>query len=439
MIFEALNLNKSLRNALDDLGYIYPTPIQEAAFPVIMSGKDVVGIAQTGTGKTFAYLLPLLRMHEVKKKPVPRVLIIVPTRELVLQHVEEIEKLTTYMTVRTVGVYGGTNINTQKLLLLDPVDIIVGTPGRTLDLALHGVLKLTGIKKLVIDEVDEMMNLGFRPQLKRLLDLLPERRQNLMFSATMTGEIEQLLNSFSVDYQKIEIAPHGTPLEQIIQRGYEVPNFYTKINLLHILLANDPEMTKILIFAPTKKMADETFEKLSPHFPGQIGVIHSNKSQNYRINTVKKFQAGDFKAIIATDIMARGLDISGVSHVINLNVPDEALDYIHRIGRTGRADEKGIAITFFAPYEEAYRDAIETLMDKRIPILPLPDELQLSERVHDSEKETQGDKNYLNAPTLKHSKGAFHEKKNKNKKVNRAHEKRLAWKKRKQKAKKRRR
>src|SRR5688572_13088633 len=212
MTFDELNLNTPLLNALSDLGYIHPTTIQHKAFSVIMSGRDVVGIAQTGTGKTFAYLLPCLRQWKFSKEKVPQILILVPTRELVVQVLEEIQKLSKYMSVSATGVYGGTNINTQIGEVMKGVEIIVATPGRLIDLSLKGALKLKAIKKLVIDEVDEMLNLGFRSQLKLVLDLLPLKRQNIMFSATMTKDVEVLIHDFFNQPLKIEAAPTGTPL-----------------------------------------------------------------------------------------------------------------------------------------------------------------------------------------------------------------------------------
>ena len=223
MTFDDLNLNTALLSALDDLGYTTPTTIQERVFPIVMSGKDVCGIAQTGTGKTFAYLLPCLRQWKFSKDKSPQILIVVPTRELVAQVVEEVKKLTPYMSLVVTGVYGGVNINTQKLEVEKGVDVLVATPGRLYDLALAGAFKTKTIKKLVIDEVDEMLNLGFRTQLKNILDLLPAKRQNLLFSATITEEIEALIEMYFNDPVRVEAAPTGTPLENIIQTGYEVP------------------------------------------------------------------------------------------------------------------------------------------------------------------------------------------------------------------------
>lgn len=227
MTFSDLNLNRFLLDALNEMGFTTPTPIQEKAFSVIMSSRDMVGIAQTGTGKTFAYLLPILRQLTFSEQKYPRVLIVVPTRELVVQVVEEIENLTPYINVRFVGVYGGTNLNKQKQVVYEGQDIIVATPGRLLDLALDGILKLKQVQKLVIDEVDEMMNLGFRPQLITLLDLLPKKRQSILFSATLTKEVSGILNQFFKAPVKIEIASSGSPLDTITQLAYP-------LSLIHI-------------------------------------------------------------------------------------------------------------------------------------------------------------------------------------------------------------
>jgi ATP-dependent RNA helicase RhlE len=418
LTFEELNPGKALLNALQDLEYVYPTPIQVQAFPVVLSGKDMVGVAQTGTGKTFAYLLPLLKQLKYSEQKNPRILVIVPTRELVLQVVDELHKLTEYITVRIAGVYGGANINTQKQVVHDGLDILVATPGRLVDLALSGVLRLKSIQKLVIDEVDEMLNLGFRHQLNDILDLLPERRQNLLFSATLTEEVDQLIIDFFNQPVKVEVAAHGTPLDQIVQQAYQVPNFNTKVNLLEWLLTSDETINKVLVFTGSKRLADRLHEKMNAVFPDQIGVIHSNKSQNQRINSLKRFEEGVQRVLIATDIIARGLDIHEVTHVINFDTPEVPGNYIHRIGRTGRADKAGIAITFVNEAEQEYQGEIENLMQMPIPMLELPEGLTISTEYTPEEKPSLFDKNYRKITSLKNSQGAFHEKKEKNQKVN---------------------
>ncbi|MBP1651483.1 MAG: box helicase domain protein, partial [Bacteroidetes bacterium] len=276
MTFDELNLSKPLLNALSDLGYTTPTTIQEKAFSVVMSGQDVCGIAQTGTGKTFAYLLPALRQWKFSKDRYAQILVVVPTRELVTQVVEAVKKLTPYMNLEVAGFFGGVNMNPQMVTANEKLDVVVATPGRLVDLVLSGALKLKAIKRLVIDEVDEMLNLGFRPQLKHILDLLPAKRQNLLFSATITPEVEDLMEVYFNAPITIEAAPVGTPRENISQTGYAVPNFNTKVNLLELLLKTREEMSKVLIFAATKELANQLYEQLETKFPERVGVIHSN-------------------------------------------------------------------------------------------------------------------------------------------------------------------
>lgn len=419
MTFEELNLNKPLLNALEYLGYTTPTTIQQKVFSVVMSGKDVCGIAQTGTGKTFAYLLPSLRQYQFSKDKTPQILIIVPTRELVVQVVEAVQKLTTYMNVVTVGVYGGVNIKSQILELKDGVDILVATPGRLIDLLTSGFIKTKSLKKLIIDEVDEMLNLGFRPQLKNILDLLPVRRQNLLFSATITDEVEQLIQTYFNEPIRVEAAPAGSPLENISQTLYYVPNFNTKVNLLEMLLAEDESMSKVLIFAATKELSDQLYDKISKKYGEKVGVIHSNKAQNNRFDTVKAFKNGSCTRLIATDIIARGIDIAEVSHVINFDVPEVPENYVHRIGRTGRVDKKGISITFVTEKEKEQLEAIEAVMKYKIPELDLPENLTISDKLTEAEMPQVQMKYVLVKAPKKDAVGpAFHEKAEKNQKVN---------------------
>lgn len=418
MTFDDLNIGNPLLNALNDLGYTIPTPIQQQVYSTALAGKDVVGVAQTGTGKTFAYILPLLRHLKFSDQKHPRILILVPTRELVVQVMGEVEKLTTYINVRVKGVYGGTNINTQKQSVYDGCDILVATPGRLLDLALSGVLKLKGIQKLVIDEVDEMLNLGFRTQLTNLLDILPDKRQNLMFSATMTSDVDTLIDAFFNHPEKFSIVPTGTPLENIDQNGYFIPNFYTKINLLEHLLANKEVMRKVLVFVESKKLADRLEERLMEKFPGETGVIHSNKSQNFRLNSIKRFDRGTNRILIATDLISRGIDFENVTHVVNFDTPEFAENYLHRIGRTGRAEAKGAAITFVNKAEEEFFYAIEQLMNSKIPLLEIPAEVEISDIFTPEEQPNLADKNYLPETTRKGVNSGFQKKKEKNLKTN---------------------
>jgi ATP-dependent RNA helicase RhlE len=282
------------------------------------------------------------------------------------------------MSLIAIGVYGGVNINTQQIEVEKGVDVLVATPGRLYDLAMNGAFKTKYIKKLVIDEMDEMLNLGFRTQLKNIMDLLPQKRQNLLFSATITPEVTALMDTFFNAPEVIEAAPAGTPLENIEQQIYQVPNFNTKVNLLSHLITGDASMQKVLIFAATKKLADQLFESVASKFEGRVGVIHSNKEQNHRFNTVKLFKDGTYQFLIATDIVARGIDIAEVSHVINFDTPDVPENYIHRIGRTGRFDKKGIAITFTTQKEAPLLEAIESLMQYQVPVVTIPNDVEIS-------------------------------------------------------------
>jgi ATP-dependent RNA helicase RhlE len=417
--FSDLKISKPLLNAINDIGFVTPTTIQERAFPIIMSGKDIVGIAQTGTGKTLAFLLPCLQQWNYSKVKSPQILIIVPTRELVMQIVNEVNKLTKYMNVITVGIYGGANIKTQSKTVYNGVDVLVATPGRLYDIAMLGVLRFKNIKTLIIDEIDEMLNLGFRHQLINNIELLPKKRQNLMFSATLTKDVENFINEYFYNPLKIEAAPSGTPLKDIEQIKYNTKNYYTKVNLLKWLLLENREFDKVLIFTSTKKLADQLFEDIKDNFVDKIGVIHSNKSQNNRFGTVNKFHNGTYKIVIATDIVARGIDISKVSHVINFDTPEIPENYIHRIGRTGRADKKGKAILFVTEKDLIKINNIEGMMNMEIKSEPFPiDNVEISEELTLDEMPVDDMKEVF-VKTLKEEKSgpAFHEKLEKNKKT----------------------
>ena len=419
MTFRDLNLKKQLWNALDDLGYETPTTIQSASFNVMMSGQDTIGIAQTGTGKTLAYLLPCLNMWKFSKEPHPQILIIVPTRELVTQIVSEIEKLTTYMNVAVGGVYGGTNMNTQIAMVLQGLDIVVGTPGRILDLATNGSLQLKKVTKLVVDEVDETLSLGFRHQLMRIFDFLPSKRQNMVFSATLSEEVSTFLDAHFTAPVRVEAARSGTALTQIDQIGYRVPNFLSKVELLKYLLETTGDASKVLVFVSSRALADLLFEQLEPIFENTLGIIHSNKAQNFRFKSVQDFQAGVHRILIATDLIARGIDVSDVSHVINFDIPEIPENYIHRIGRTGRADKNGIAITFVSEKDEHSLATIEELMRQQLSFTTVPETVEFSEVLLEFEKPkpvTSGKIVKLARPDDVGP--AFHEKKAKNKKVN---------------------
>jgi ATP-dependent RNA helicase RhlE len=416
--FNELNLNKQLFNAIEDLGFKQQTPIQSDTYSRILSGKDLVGIAQTGTGKTIAYCLPLLQELSYSTQTNPRILILVPTRELVAQVVETLNQLTKYLSCRIIGVYGGTNMNTQKKCLQDGADVVVATPGRLYDLALCRALQLKGVKKVVIDEVDIMLDLGFRFQLTNIFELLPNKKQNLMFSATMTEDIEEIISSFFSLAEKVQIALSGTPLENIIQTKYSVPNYFTKENLLVNILRDEQKMKKVLVFVSSKKNADRLYESISEFFISELAVIHSNKSQNYRFRSINQYSEGKVRILIATDIIARGLDLNKISHVINFDTPTFPENYMHRIGRTGRSEEEGNSILFYTEREDVYKDKIEDLMKRKISKLEIPEDVEITQKLTTEEHRANNKNINRNLKKEERINSGFHEKSAKNQQVN---------------------
>lgn len=416
--FDSLQLKNPLKNVIADLGFEQPTPIQVQAYPVILSGKDVVGISQTGTGKTYAYMLPLLQELKFSKQQHPRILILVPTRELVTQMVEQIELLAKYINVRVLGVFGESNIRVQKESLAEGQDIIVATPGRLYDLIINRALQPRDISKLVIDEVDVMLDLGFRVQLTNLFELLPSRRQNIMFSATMTEEVDALIDDFFTTPEKIAVAVSGTPLDNIKQSCYAVKNFLTKTRLLNHILEDRNEFHKVVVFISNKKLADRLYDVVAESFGAQVCIIHSNKSQNYRLRSVEEFDEGSKRILIATDVIARGLDLDKVSHVINFDVPNYPENYMHRIGRTGRAEELGKSILFYTEKEEVLKKAIESLMDYKIPMEDFPEEVEITNELIPEERPKIAESNYNRNTKPRKTITEDAEKKEKNKKVN---------------------
>lgn len=415
--FADFELPEKILDVLADQNLFEPTPIQEKSLKPILSGRDVMGIAQTGTGKTLAYLLPVLKTWKYNKTGNPTVVILVPTRELVVQVTEIVKNLTQNITARVVGIYGGVNIKTQKLLFNDGCDILVGTPGRIMDLAIDNAISLKEVQKLVVDEFDEMLNLGFKVQLANIFTMMREKRQNILFSATMTEAVDAVLEEYFANPIEISLAKSGTPLEKIEQIAFKVENFNTKINLLEHLLKTDTDFSKVLIFCNNKKNADYLYTKIDELFPDEFDVIHSNKSQNYRLNAMRNFEAQKVRGLITTDIMARGLDISDITHVINFEIPEIPEQYIHRIGRTGRADKNGISISFVTKKEETLLLDIELLMDKALIMKGFPAEVKVNPVKIASEKETVVMKN-AHTVKLEEGGGAFHDKKDKNKKIN---------------------
>ena len=416
MEFKDLNISKPILSALQEAGYEHPTPIQVQAFPVIRSGKDMIGIAQTGTGKTLAYLIPLLMKLHYAQGMHPRALVIVPTRELVVQVCESVELLTEFMDIRCIGIYGGTNIRTQQAAVYQGVDLLVATPGRFMDIYMNGLVRTGQVKTVVVDEAERLMDLGFMPQLRSILGVIPEKHQTLLFSATFSATVDELAREFlSPDFVRVETATQATPVENVAQWRYDVPNIATKINLLRLLLADRDTFRRVMVFTETKKNADRIVEKLADHWRGELSVLHSNKAQNSRLNALNAFRRGDTRILVSSDVAARGIDIQDVSHVINFDIPAIPEEYVHRIGRTARAGKEGVAISFVSEKEEPKFETIEQLTGQQVPVLPLPDGLEISDLLMDEEKVQTANIVYQRGKPQ--GGGAFHQRSAKNSKT----------------------
>jgi len=415
--FADFKFNKQILTAIEEAGYTYPTPIQQKAIPPILAGQDVMGIAQTGTGKTAAFVLPILMKLKYAQGADPRALILSPTRELAMQIEEHIRLFAIHTDLRTVVLYGGLGPKTQIAELEKGVDILVATPGRFLDLYLAGHVVTKSLTVLVMDEADKMMDMGFISKLHRILEVVPRKRQNLLFSATMSELVHKIAGDFLAFPTVVEVTEQATPAQTVTQSLYYVPNLKTKINLLQHLLKDANAFHRLIVFCKTKAVADSVFHFLERKYGTEnVRVIHANKGQNTRINSIQAFKDGKIRILVATDVAARGLDVSNVSHVINFDVPIVIEDYVHRIGRTGRAFQKGDAITFCNPAEEYYIRKIEKLIRQQIPVVEIPDEVFVEKTEYE---ERQAQAREIDAQKRKDNpdfKGAFHEKKAANQK-----------------------
>jgi ATP-dependent RNA helicase RhlE len=418
--FEDFKLNRQLLNAIEEAGYTQPTPIQQKAIAPILSGQDMMGIAQTGTGKTAAFVLPMLMKLKYAQGKDPRALILAPTRELAMQIEENIIQFAKYTGLRTVVLYGGLGPKTQIAALEKGADILVATPGRFLDLYLAGHIVTKSIQFLVLDEADKMMDMGFIGSIHRILEVVPRKRQNLMFSATMSELVHKISGDFLKFPLVIEVAAQATPAHTVSQVLYKVPNLKTKLNLLQELLKDDERFHRLIVFCKTKTVADNIFHYLDRRYGAeQVRVIHANKGQNTRINSINAFKEGNIRMLVATDVAARGLDVADVSHVINFDVPIIIEDYVHRIGRTGRAYKSGEAITFCAESEEFYIKKIEKLMRQAIPVSDLPATVFVEETPYEERQAMAREIDLQKRKDNPDFQGAFHEKKLKNTKGDR--------------------
>jgi ATP-dependent RNA helicase RhlE len=378
MSFDNLGLSQPVLQALALKEYTVSTPIQEQAIPLLLEGRDLLGIAQTGTGKTAAFMLPSIdRLGQSKKRPFPRscrMLVLAPTRELASQIAESARAYSRFSHMSVVTVFGGTSINKNRQDVQRGVDILVATPGRLLDLCEQGHLDLRSVEILVLDEADQMLDLGFIHDLKKIVRMLPAKRQTLFFSATMPPAIKDLADRFLSNPAQVSVAPAATTAERVEQfvtfvQQSEKPALLTM--MLRVGFGEKGSMDRVLIFSRTKHGADRIVKQLAAsNIPAN--AIHGNKSQPQRERALAEFKSGKVKILIATDIAARGIDVSGVSHVVNFDLPNVSEQYVHRIGRTARAGAAGIAIAFCAEDERPYLRGIEKLTRQKIEVTPLP-------------------------------------------------------------------
>jgi ATP-dependent RNA helicase RhlE len=412
MTFEDLKLTRQFLDAITDAGYTTPTEIQEKGIPRILSGQDLIGIAQTGTGKTAAYLLPVLSQLKYAQGEEPRALVLVPTKELVIQVMSEAEKLSKYTDLRCVALYGGIGPMAQAKQLIAGVDLVIATPGRLLEMYSRGAVLTRKIKHIVLDECDRMMDMGFWPQLREVQEKMPQKKQQLLFSATFPPKVERIADNFLLFPSRIEVTPQATPASSVAQLYYRVPNVASKMNLLLYLLQNEA-WKRVMVFVSTREMATAIGNYLERKIEGEVRLLHSNKAQNARINAMSDFKSGDVRVLVSTDVSARGIDVFEVSHVVNFTVPNQHEDYVHRIGRTGRAFKTGEAITFVSQHEEYHLRKIETLIRQKVLEAEWPAEVELVSTSRDESivqlREIDRQKR-VEDPDFK---GAFHEKKRK--------------------------
>jgi len=370
MRFDELGLMQPILKALAKKNYTEPTPIQAKAIPIILNRNDVLGCAQTGTGKTAAFAIPVIQLIEKiegqNKKPILRALIVTPTRELAIQIDENITAYGEFTNIKNTVIFGGVKQGKQVEALKRGVHILVATPGRLLDLEQQGHIDLSTIKLFVLDEADRMLDMGFINDIRKLLKLIPEKRQSLFFSATMPDNIVELSRKILKDPKKIEVSPVSSTAETVQQQLY-----YTNRNLkkdLLLLLLKDEKMDQVLLFSRTKHGADRIVRNLKKS-KIKAAAIHGDKAQNQRQKALKQFKEKELRVLVATDIAARGIDIDKLNYVVNYDVPNVAETYVHRIGRTGRAGEEGMSISICEPEENAYIRAIEKLIQQKIPVI----------------------------------------------------------------------
>ena len=413
MRFDDLKLTRQFLNAIADAGYENATPIQQKAIPPLRAGQDVIGIAQTGTGKTAAFLLPLLQKLKYAQGEAPRGLVLAPTKELVVQIHQEALKFAAYTDLRIVAFYGGVGPKKQIEEIADGVDLIVSTPGRFLEIYSRGHVETKKLKHIVLDEADRMMDMGFMPQIRQVQEVVPTKRQNILFSATFPPRVERLAEEFLLWPTRIEVTPESTPVATVTQYKLPLPNLRTKIAFIEWYVREKLGDDRLLIFTRRKEEAENLFKFLDRSFEKGVRAVHSNKGQNARINAMQEFRTGEVQILIATDVASRCIDVQETLWVIYASVPRDPHDYIHRIGRTGRAFREGSALTLVDPAEKFALERIESLTGEALlEFSPVP-ELEVFETPR---REKQNQAREIDRELRKRDpnyKGAFHEKKRK--------------------------
>lgn len=409
--FSDFKLNKQLWSAIEEAGFTTPTEIQQKAIPHILAGSDVLGIAQTGTGKTAAYVIPTLMKIKYAQGEDPRALIVVPTRELAFQVRDHIQLLSKYTDLRSVVLVGGTGTKSQSDALEKGVDLVIATPGRLMDMYLSGKLNLKKLQVFILDEAERLLDMGFKPQIDRILEVMPRKRQNLLFSATWSDKVRRISDDFLLAPVEIHVQPEVKTVKTVTQQVYFVPNLKTKINLLELLMTKEG-FNKVMIFCKTKETATNISKYLTRKYGEEkVRVIHGNKDQNTRMNAMKAFSDDQIDYLVATDVAARGIDIRKISHVINFDVPLVYEDYIHRIGRTGRAEATGDSITFCSPNDEWHLKKIEKLIGQKIPVAEIPGEVNIESTPFEELQDMRRDIDAQRRKDDPEFQGAFHEKK----------------------------
>ena len=411
--FRSLKVTRQFVDALDEMGLVEPTDIQQKAIVPALAGQDVLGIAQTGSGKTLAYLLPLVLKVKYAKEMHARALILAPSKELAIQIFRVLEQLTAYTDLRSVCLYGGVGKKEQVDIIEKGVDIIVSTPGRFIDLYSFGHIFTRQIKTLVLDEADRMMEMGFMPQLRQVLEVIPVKRQNLLFSATFPERVEHLAAEFLEHPTRVQSENIEKPVKEVIQQWYPVLNFRSKLNLLMHLL-KDESWNRVIVFCRTKDAAERAFKWLERHGLGDtVRVLHGNKGQNTRINALDDFRKGEVRILVTTDVTSRGIDVDNVSHVINFQVPKSPEDYLHRIGRTARINREGVAVSFVNELERFYLKKIEEYIEDDIIEVPFPEEVEKGEFIPEEKQEMAREIDAFKRKADPEFQGAFHERKRK--------------------------